>query len=133
MKKTRRAPKNTIAIDFDSLSPTESSIADQHLTERVDQLTKVFEKLVVDITKLKAENSELKQLIGQLTGQMGSMNATVQENEFHTGADRNLREFLIVESQKDAMEAPMTGHDIEKGMASFKGRRIQHGMRNDGL
>ena len=135
MKKNNkgRAQKNRINLDFDSLSPNESSISDHQLTDRVDQLTKVFEKLVVDITKLKAENTELRNIVNQLTGQVGNMNATVQENEFHTGADKNLRAFLIEESKKEAYEAPMTGRDIEKGMQSFKGRRTQYGMANDGL
>ena len=111
--------------------PTNESIADDHLSEKVSVLTRTMERMVKDIQKLKEEVMTLKANNMQMVNRLTNMSHDVNETAFDVGADMDLRRFMMDESQQDAYDMPMDPSDVEGGISNMKNRRSQHGMHNN--
>jgi hypothetical protein len=118
-----------------------------------DNQSKIIEKLISQVNKLESKveelSSEVARLkkrtkgVGSISGRVAMLEADVatsnrtitgmrheiETNTFDSHADEDLRDYMMIEKDKDAIDTMMSGHEIGSKIEDMKQRRRNHGMR----
>jgi hypothetical protein len=110
------------------------------LFKQVATLESSIETLLSDVSRIKKKVKHLDGISGRVTvleADIVTANRTVSGmrndlaiNTFDVQADADLRDYMMIEKDRDATDTRMSGNDIGAKIEDMKERRRNHGMHN---
>lgn len=131
---------------------TESGVAENPEANYEGVMVKAMEKLVKQVSDMEKLTNEMSKHIEKLTAKVASLDGTqermsniefrmenihmrveqmrhdVDITSYDAHADEDMRQWMMEEKDKDAVDTMMTGRDIARGFEDIHERRRKHNL-----